>query len=167
MRRELLRSERSAVGVIIPRVIVREGTAADVQPAQRLLQTCGLPLGGFPEDLEAIFVVTSARGLLGVAGLEVHGTYGLLRSLAIAPEARGQGFARVLGTKVEDRAARLGLQLFLLTETAERFFTHRGYEVVDRRNAPAEISSSREFSDLCPTSALLMTLQGRTGEHRA
>ena len=94
-----------------------------------------------------------------MAGLEVHGTYGLLRSLAIAPEARGQGLVRGLCTNVEDRAAELGLQLFLLTETAERFFKHRGWEVIDRRHAPDEIRSSREFSDLCPTSALLMKLE--------
>jgi amino-acid N-acetyltransferase len=137
-------------------MIIREGEAADVEPAHRLLEACGLPLGGFPEDLEAIFVATSANGLRGVAGLEVHGTYGLLRSLAVAPEARGQGLAHGLCTKVEDRAAELGLQLFLLTESAERFFKHRGYEVVDRKDAPDGITSSREFSDLCPSSALLM-----------
>jgi amino-acid N-acetyltransferase len=110
----------------------------------------GCRLGGFPDDLEALFVATSERRLLGVAGLEVHGIYGLLRSLAIAPEAREQGLARDLCTNVEDRAAELGLQLFLLTETAERFFKHRGWEVIDRRHAPDEIRSSREFSDLCP-----------------
>ena len=138
--------------------MIREGQAADVEPARRLLEACTLPLGGFPEDLEVIFVARSARGLLGVAGLEVHGSSGLLRSLAVAPEARGQGLARGLCTRVEDRAAQLGLQLFLMTETAERFFRHRSYEVVDRGHAPEEIRSSREFSDLCPASALLMKL---------
>ena len=140
-------------------MIVRAAQPSDVEPAQRLLQACGLPLGGFPEDLEAIVVATSERELLGVAGLEVHGAYGLLRSVAVVPEARGRGLADALCAKVEDRAAALGLQLFLLTETAERFFKHRGYEVLERRHAPDDISSSREFSELCPTSAVLMKLQ--------
>src|SRR4030095_4929556 len=54
VRRELLRSERRADGVI-----VRAAQPSDVAPAQRLLAACGLPLGGFPEDLEAIVVATS------------------------------------------------------------------------------------------------------------
>jgi len=124
-------------------VIIRAGEAEDAERARSLLEACGLPLGGFPEDLEAIFVATRARGLLGVAGLEVHGACGLLRSLAVAREARGEGLARDLCKKIENRATELGLQLFLLTETAEGFFKHRGYEVVDRTRAPQEIRSSR------------------------
>jgi amino-acid N-acetyltransferase len=139
-------------------VIIRAGEAEDVERARSLLEACGLPLGGFPEDLETMFIATSARGLFGVAGLEVHGACGLLRSLAVAREARGQGLARDLCTKIESRAAELGLRLFLLTETAERFFKNRGYEVVDRTGGPEEITSSREFSHLCPTSAVLMKL---------
>jgi amino-acid N-acetyltransferase len=140
-------------------VTLRRGEAADVGPAQRLLEACGLPVGGFPDDLEAFFVATSERRLLGVAGLEVHGACGLLRSLAVATAARGQGFARELCTRVEDHATELGLELFLLTETAERFFKHRGYEVVDRNHAPDDIRASREFSHLCPTSSLLMKFE--------
>ena len=70
MRRELLRSERRA-----DRVILRAGEAADVGPAQRLLEASGLPLGGFPDDLEALFLATAERRLLGLVGLEVYGAH--------------------------------------------------------------------------------------------
>jgi hypothetical protein len=48
-------------------VTIRGAEAADVEPARRLLDACGLPLGGFPEDLEAIVVAMSECDLLGVA----------------------------------------------------------------------------------------------------
>jgi arsenate reductase (thioredoxin) len=51
----------------------------------------------------------------------------------------------------------------LLTETAEIFFARKGYHTVDRKDAPAEIQASSEFSHLCPSSAVLMkkTLEPR------
>ncbi len=138
-------------------MIVRIGEVRDVASAQRLLNACRLPVGGFPEDLESFFVATGEHQLLGVAGVEVHGVYGLVRSVAVKSAARGQGVASRLCAEIEARSATLGLRsVFLLTETAERFFRRRGYQPIERTDAPGEIMASKELSKLCPASAVLM-----------
>jgi N-acetylglutamate synthase-like GNAT family acetyltransferase len=53
------------------------------------------------------------------------------------------------------RAARI-TQLVLLTETAQAFFAHQGYRVLDRRDVPRDVQESEEFRSLCPVSATCM-----------
>jgi amino-acid N-acetyltransferase len=47
--------------------------------------------------------------------------------------------------------------MYLLTTTAEQFFTRRGYTKFERGDAPPGIQSSREFADLCPASSIFMS----------
>jgi protein-tyrosine-phosphatase len=47
-------------------------------------------------------------------------------------------------------------QLFLLTQTAQRFFEHQGYRVIDRQSVPRDVQGSAEFRSLCPASAVCM-----------
>jgi amino-acid N-acetyltransferase len=140
-------------------VEIERGARVDVDPALALLHACGLPVGGFPDEIDALFVAKRATCLYGVAALERHGEFGLLRSVAVAPHARGNGIAGWLCTAAESYAREIGSRLFLLTETAQSFFEHRGYVAVERALAPQEIKASREFSELCPASAVLMALR--------
>ena len=58
----------------------------------------------------------------------------------------------------ETAAGDLGAaRLHLLTTTAERFFTRRGFVVADRASAPPAIRRTREFADVCPASAAYLT----------
>ena len=96
-------------------------------------------------------------GLRGVAGLERHGRYGLLRSLAVTKNHQRKGAATALVKALEAHALELGMvELYLLTETAEKYFLHRGYSVTSREFVPTEISGTHQFSSLCPESATLM-----------
>ena len=98
-----------------------------------------------------------------MAGLEVHGGAGLLRSVCVRSAARGQGLGPRLCDAIEDRAAAAGLgELYLLTTTARAFFERRGYHVVDRASAPERILQTAEFQSLCPSSATC--LSQATGE---
>ena len=55
---------------------------------------------------------------------------------------------------LEARARELGVaRLHLLTNTAKSFFAANGYAAADRATAPPSITSSREFTALCPASA--------------
>jgi amino-acid N-acetyltransferase len=136
---------------------LRELTAADTSAVHELLRTCRLSVDGVPHDAALLFVAASGARVVGVAGLELHGGDGLLRSVAVAPEQRGAHIASRLCAEVETRAAPLGARrLFLLTETAEKFFARRGYVRLDRSLAPPGIAASREFSGVCPASAILM-----------
>jgi amino-acid N-acetyltransferase len=136
---------------------LRELIPADTPAVHALLRECRLPTDGVPEDGALFRVADSAGKVVGVAGLELHGGHGLLRSVAVSPAHRGRGLASRLCDEVEARAAALGARrLFLLTETAERFFSRRGYARSARSLAPPEIAKSREFAAVCPDSATLM-----------
>ena len=80
---------------------------------------------------------------------------GLLRSLAVAPDARGSGLGTRLVEAAEARARDLDLRsLTLLTTTAAPFFEGRGYRRMDRAEAPEAVRPSSEFTATCPASAV-------------
>ena len=92
----------------------------------------------------------------GIVGLELYGSCALLRS-AVSPRRRGEGIGEALLVHAEQAAAQRGvMELYLLTTTAERYFSRRGYDVVDRATAPDAITRTRQFSELCPSSSILM-----------
>ncbi|MBL8547026.1 MAG: GNAT family N-acetyltransferase [Hyphomonadaceae bacterium] len=82
---------------------------------------------------------------------------GLMRSVVVKREARGRGFgARMIGALLE-RARQQGVErLWLLTTDAAPFFERLGWTLAERSSAPAAIAASRQFSGLCPASAMLM-----------
>jgi amino-acid N-acetyltransferase len=91
--------------------------------------------------------------------VELHGGFGLLRSVVVAPELRGTGRGKAL---VADRLAWARTErvsaVYLLTTTAPDFFTALGFERVPRSEAPPAIRASREFATVCPGTSVLMRL---------
>jgi amino-acid N-acetyltransferase len=138
---------------------VEPAVPSDLASIRGLLEQAGLPHSDLASmDRVRFWVVRDDERLLGAVGLELHGTVGLLRSLVVAADARGHGIGAVLVDHLERFSGTAGLvQLVLLTQTAERFFANRGYRVVDRAAAPAEVLGSPEFQSLCPASAVCMT----------
>ena len=154
-----------------PAMNLRPAASADLTTIKRLLTEARLPASGIEDYLETFVVVEictdgvvanvgdhPGRGnLAAVGGLEIHGRFALLRSLAVEAGHRQQGIASMICDRLEKDAARRGIrQVYLLTETAESFFSNRGYAVAAREDAPAEIAATEEFTTLCPDSAVLM-----------
>jgi len=104
------------------------------------------------------FVVREDDGrVVGVAGLEVYGEDGLLRSVAVEAEYRGLGLAASLVEAALARAKRLQLRaVYLLTTTAREYFARRGFADCPREEAPAAIRESWEFRTGCPSTAAFM-----------
>ena len=95
--------------------------------------------------------------LVGVVGVEIYGSVGMLRSLAVEPAHRNAGLGAALVSIAETWAAEQGVEtLYLLTTTAAKFFARRGYEAVPRSEAPAAIAATAQFSELCPASSTFM-----------
>ncbi len=105
------------------------------------------------------FVVREDDGrVVGVAGLEIHGEDGLLRSVAVDAEYRGQGLATALVEAAMERAKRVQLRaVYLLTTTARDYFARRGFADCPRAMAPEAIRGSWEFRTGCPSTAAFMT----------
>jgi amino-acid N-acetyltransferase len=104
------------------------------------------------------FVVREDDGrVVGVAGLEVHGEDGLVRSVAVDPDYRSQGLAASLVEAVLERASLVGLRsVYLLTTTARDYFARRGFADCPRGEAPAAVRESWEFRTGCPSTAAFM-----------
>lgn len=138
--------------------MLRPAVSADFGEVARLLECCDLPVEGIADQFGANYVVAPAvAGLSGVAGVEKHGGYGLLRSVAVAPEERGKGLAlRLVSNRLEWAAAEGLTAVYLLTTTAEAYFTGLGFERVAREDVPAEIRAAREFASTCPASSIVM-----------
>jgi amino-acid N-acetyltransferase len=129
--------------------------------AVALLQAQGLPFSDITVDhLEHFFFIEAHGSPTGLVGVEIYGTDALLRSLVIAEEARNQGLGSALVRHAEDYAAARQIRvMYLLTTTAENFFQRRGYQRVDRTQAPGSIRSTPEFAGLCPANSAFMSKQ--------
>jgi amino-acid N-acetyltransferase len=122
-----------------------------------LLSAAELPVNDLPVVLDNFIVAIDDDGVTGVAGLELYGNYGLLRSVAVDKNQRGKGIAAELLHQIEVIATNKGLhELYLLTETAAEYFDNKGYEHIARKNIPEEIKESSQFRHVCPESAIAM-----------
>jgi amino-acid N-acetyltransferase len=130
----------------------------DLRGALDLLGRAELTDQDVSEGWGHYFVVREDDGrVVGVAGLELHGADGLLRSVAVDADYRGQGLAAALVEAVLQRAARVGLgSVYLLTTTARDYFARRGFTDCPRDQAPAAIRESWEFRTGCPSTAAFM-----------
>jgi len=83
---------------------------------------------------------------------------GLLRSLAVSNEYRGQKLGSTLTQAIEACAHVHGVErLYLLTTIADQFFRRHGYKVVSRDSAPASVCETTEGKSVCPASAVFIT----------
>jgi len=133
-----------------------------VQPSEpgvkRLLKASQLNSSDLtPEHLRHFFGLGTKEEPEGIVGMEVFNTVALLRSLAVASSRRGAGLGSKLLAHAEDYARNLGIKsIYLLTNTAELFFKHRGYQSAARDDAPSAIRETKEFSEICPVSSVFM-----------
>ncbi len=97
--------------------------------------------------------------LVGTGGLEVYGSYGLLRSLSVKFGIRGKSVGTNITEYLIDEAKNKKLKaIYLLTEKASGFFQKRGFTAVDREQVPAELKVSSEFTKPGPDGAVAMML---------
>lgn len=120
-----------------------------------------LTVAGLPtDDLEnggRYYALDEDRYLIGFGGLEGSGPDQLIRSVVIPHELRGQGYGAAVVDGLVRRAAEDGVErLWLLTTSADPFFSSLGWRAEDRARAPEAVRTSRQFSGLCPASAVLM-----------
>ena len=139
-----------------PDYALRPATGDDLPGIVALLTDCGLPSSDLSDVSLAHFHVVEAAGeLVGVAGLDVAGSHGLLRSVAVVPNFRGKGLAGRLVEATEAASRKIGLSaVYLLANDANaaRYFGRIGYSPIDRARVPAALLAHPEFSQLCPQS---------------
>jgi amino-acid N-acetyltransferase len=122
-----------------------------------LLNKADLLTEDLPEGLPTFLLAKEGDELVGVAGLEQFGSVGLLRSVAVSPAHQGQGIAGRMVEQLLASADEQNLQaVYLITTTADNYFDRYGFTAVDRQQVPEAIQRTRQFSGLCPSSAVVM-----------
>ncbi len=137
---------------------LRQALVEDWDTVRKLLLAADLPVDDLgPDRLDGFLIAEDDNAIVGLIGLEVLGTVGLVRSLVVDKNARRSGLGGKLVGSLEAAAQTAGIaELWLLTIDAEQFFQRHNFEIVDRADAPDEIRNSEEFSKLCPGTAWLM-----------
>ena len=129
-------------------------TDADLGYVLAVLREADLPSAGIGDDTVRLFLADADGERVGVGGFEDYGGTGLLRSIAIEPGARGQGYGTALVETLEAEAGVAGIEnLLLLTTDAGPFFESLGYE-------PAEwsvVPDSSALSAVCPDTATCLS----------
>lgn len=124
-----------------------------------LLKASGLPADDLNFSKDLLVGYFEGEALVGTGGLEVYGSYGLLRSLSVKFGIRGKSVGTNITEYLIDEAKHKKLRgIYLLTENASGFFQKRGFIPVSREDVPVELKSSSEFTHVCPAGAVAMML---------
>ena len=138
---------------------IQAATVADLPIIMELLTRAGLPINDYHEHIDKFIVATHDGSIRAAICLQRCGNHGLLRSLVVDHPYRNLGIGSSLVEDVIQTAKSNGLSLlYLLTQQSQAYFTRFGFEVIERTSAPATIQRTRQFTDLCPETAVLMQL---------
>ncbi len=136
---------------------LRQADAETLSYVERLLTHNDLPASDITSKPDCFYVGYVEGSPVGIGGLELYDTTGLLRSVVVEQSVRGNSYGGAICDALEARARGDGVEtLYLLTTTVPTFFADRNYVEIERDAAPASIQETTEFSDLCPESATCM-----------
>jgi len=142
-----------------PGFAIEPARSADLAALEELLRANGLPVEGFAENLGSARVARRAGEPVGCAAIEAYGTDALLRSVVTGRGERGAGLGQALVQAALALAKVHGARrVWLLTTTAEGFFSRIGFVRVERASLPESLSPSAELRGACPETAIAMRL---------
>lgn len=123
-----------------------------------MLAEAGLPTDDLGEPGRRFFRFSEDGRTVGFIGWEAEGNaHALLRSTVVAPARRGHGDGSQIIRWALTRLAELGFtDAWILTTTIEALAQRLGFTRADRAQAPEPIRRSRQFAQLCPSSAQLL-----------
>ncbi|KIC90928.1 hypothetical protein HY58_07795 [Flavihumibacter sp. ZG627] len=136
---------------------MRTAVPGDYDPVCSLLNSEQLPTSDLRPDLDHFLIAELNDIPVAVLGLDPYGKDGLLRSMIVKREFRRHGIASKLVTELESYARHQGIEmLYLVTNTAEDYFSRKGFNIITRTDVPDTVAVSAEFNGLCPASSTLM-----------
>jgi amino-acid N-acetyltransferase len=136
---------------------IRAARHDDLPAIRALLDVAGLAEGDIGAHVATLLVAEQQGMVVGAGAIEPLGTACLLRSIVVAPAWRGRGWGERMTRRLLGFAHSIGIgEAYLLTTGAGAFFTRQGFVEVRREDAPALVRRTRQFSELCPSTAMLM-----------
>jgi len=137
-------------------MIITITTDGDFQSFKSLLKSSGLPADDLDIDRDLLVAYVEDGQMMGTGGLEIYGSFGLLRSLSVKLGTRGKALGTALTSYLIDEARSRGLKgIYLLTENARGFFQRKGFVDISRQDVPDELHASSEFGTSSKTAAVM------------
>ncbi|WP_198468703.1 arsenic resistance N-acetyltransferase ArsN2 [Acetomicrobium sp. S15 = DSM 107314] len=136
---------------------IRQAKPEDLAVVLRILEAADLPTDGVADWIDNFIVAQTHTGIAGIAGMERYGVYALLRSVVVLPRWRGCGLGRRLVDTLMSKLPEIK-RVYLLTTTANDFFSRLGFKEISWGELPEELRASKELQGACPRSATAMRL---------
>ena len=137
-------------------MIITITTDGDFQSFKSLLKSSGLPADDLDIHRDLLVAYVEDGQMMGTGGLEIYGSFGLLRSLSVKLGTRGKALGTALTSYLVDEARSRGLKgIYLLTENARGFFQRKGFVDINRHDVPTELHASSEFGTSSKTAAVM------------
>jgi len=141
-------------------ITIQPAKAADLPGILGLLERSGLPKDSLSDHLATALVARKGQTIVGSAALELYGPAALLRSVAVERTLQGQGLGHRLVQAALAQARKYGVShVYLLTQTAGKFFTRFGFRPIARSEVAPAVQGSVEFTSACPASAQAMVIE--------
>lgn len=135
----------------VPALHPRPASAGEMAEVRRLTEA---PDGAPEWGPDGVWVLAD-DAVRATATADVRGGDAYLRAVATSPDLRGKGLGSlIVAAAIGSARARGAEAAWLLTETAETFFAHLGFEQVDRASLPGWIEAGP--AETCPQTAAAM-----------
>lgn len=138
-------------------VSLQKAVSANFDAVCALLSENNLPFSDLNPVLDNFLIALDEGKVVAVMGIDRYGAAGLLRSAAVSASHRNTGLASTLLQRLLEAARQGGLtNLYLITNTAENYFSKKGFVKISRNEVPEAVLQSKEFNGLCPASSAIM-----------
>lgn len=142
-------------------VIIRRAVQQDLHAVQDLLGKGKVSAKGLEELIEHFLVAErkDQPGIIGTAGIEIHGKHGLLRSLVIDAASCDPSFSLHLLEFLISFARQQKVEnLYLLTGRAAGLFHWYGFQTISWHEVPLQIRESSHLEQYRPREMAIMVL---------
>lgn len=122
-----------------------------------LLQQNNLYTEGITEKNVQFFAMYEEEIVLGIGAFTVCGEFAMLRSVCINHRYQKRGLGNVLCNQLFIKAKELGLEnIYLLTDTAERFFKKQNFNRIKREELPKVLENNILVQSACSMNSVVM-----------
>jgi len=139
---------------------IRKAAENEYRAITHLLASNQLPTADIDEKNITLFVGLIDEKIVATIGVETYGNEALLRSLCVKDGFKNQKLGEKMLSHLLNFCSHENIQtVYLLTTTAEHYFTRYGFETITRDETPPSVQNTREFQSICPSSAIIMALK--------
>ncbi len=131
-----------------------------LEEVRLLLQENKLPYEDIDKHFVDFILAKENNKIVGAIGIERYNNIGLLRSFVVTKLFRNKKIGNKLLNFLLKKSIDEGIEnIYLLTTTADKYFLNNGFKIENRDNIPDLIKQTKEFSTICPLSAVAMSLK--------